>query len=60
VVRGGDVEAVEGERPPRQRVVIVEFPTMERAREWYRWPEYAEALALRDRRSAGGCSSSRA
>jgi uncharacterized protein (DUF1330 family) len=48
VVRGGDVEAVEGDWPARARVVIVEFPTMERAREWYRSPEYAEALAARD------------
>jgi uncharacterized protein (DUF1330 family) len=27
--------------------VIVEFPTMDRAHEWYRSPEYAEPLALR-------------
>ena len=47
VVRGGDVEAVEGELAPRRRVVIVEFPTMDRAREWYASPEYAEALRLR-------------
>jgi len=29
-------------------VVIVEFPAAERAREWYRSPESAEALAVRD------------
>jgi uncharacterized protein (DUF1330 family) len=44
IVRGGDVELVEGERNPAQRFVIVEFPNMERAREWYRSPEYAQAL----------------
>jgi uncharacterized protein (DUF1330 family) len=48
VVRGADVDCVEGSWPSEQRVVIVEFPTMERAREWYRSPEYAEALAVRD------------
>jgi uncharacterized protein (DUF1330 family) len=47
VVRGGAVEAIEGAWPPERRVVIVEFPTMERAREWYESPEYAEARRLR-------------
>jgi len=46
LVRGGAVEAVEGGWHP-ERFVIVEFPSMERAREWYRSPEYAEALKLR-------------
>lgn len=27
--------------------MIVEFPTLERASEWYTLPEYAEALAIR-------------
>ena len=30
-----------------QRVVVVEFPSMEQAHRWYTSPEYAEALALR-------------
>jgi uncharacterized protein (DUF1330 family) len=47
IVRGGPIELVEGERNPARRFVIVEFPTMERAREWYRSPEYAEALKVR-------------
>jgi uncharacterized protein (DUF1330 family) len=47
VVRGGAVEAVEGEWPTDQRVVIVEFPSMQRAREWYASPEYGAALELR-------------
>ena len=47
IVRGGAVEAVEGERDPARRFVIVEFPTMERAREWYGSREYAEALKVR-------------
>jgi uncharacterized protein (DUF1330 family) len=47
IVRGGEVELIEGERDPARRFVIVEFPTMERAREWYGSPEYAEALKVR-------------
>ncbi len=47
IVRGGDVELVEGERNPARRFVIVEFPNMERAREWYRSPEYTQALKVR-------------
>jgi uncharacterized protein (DUF1330 family) len=46
LVRGGRVESKEGGwNPPR--FVIVEFPSLERAREWYQSPEYAPALALR-------------
>jgi uncharacterized protein (DUF1330 family) len=47
IVRGADVELVEGERNPARRFVIVEFPSMERAREWYHSPEYAQALKVR-------------
>jgi len=46
VVRGGTVHTAEGKWSP-QIFVIVEFPTMERLREWYGSPEYAEALKLR-------------
>ncbi|KRP88042.1 hypothetical protein AOQ73_29025 [Bradyrhizobium pachyrhizi] len=46
VVRGGTVEVVEG-GPPPNGIVVVEFPTMARLREWYASPEYAEALKLR-------------
>ena len=28
-------------------IILVEFPDMARAREWYRSPEYAKALAVR-------------
>jgi uncharacterized protein (DUF1330 family) len=48
LARGGTVEAVEGGWSPRL-VVIVEFPSLERARQWYSSPEYAEALRLRPR-----------
>jgi uncharacterized protein (DUF1330 family) len=42
-------DVVEGEFPPTRRVVIVEFPSIGRAREWYSSPEYAEARAIVDR-----------
>ena len=46
LVRGGAANLVEGEPPPKT-IIVVEFPTMERLREWYASPEYAEALKLR-------------
>jgi uncharacterized protein (DUF1330 family) len=46
LARGGAVEPVEGGWTPKH-IVIVELPTLEKAREWYRSPEYAEALAAR-------------
>ncbi len=46
LVRGGAVEAVEGGPPPKN-IVVVEFPSMARLREWYASPEYAEALKVR-------------
>ncbi len=46
IVRGSELETLEGTwHPPR--FVILEFPTVERAREWWNSPEYAEAKALR-------------
>ena len=50
-VRGGAVESKEGGWNPA-RVVVLEFPTMERARAWYHSPEYAPALALRHKAAA--------
>ncbi|KNB50745.1 DUF1330 domain-containing protein [Streptomyces caatingaensis] len=47
IVRGAVPEAVEGTWPSSQRVVIVEFPDAERAKEWYASAEYAEALEIR-------------
>ena len=46
LVRGGAASVVEGGPPPKA-IVVVEFPTMERLREWYASPEYAEALKVR-------------
>ncbi len=46
IVRGGAAETLEGEWSP-QRVVIVEFPSVEYAKAWWSSEEYAEAKALR-------------
>jgi len=47
LARAAEAFVAEG-RPAQGRIVIVEFPSMERAREWYVSPEYAKALAFRD------------
>jgi uncharacterized protein (DUF1330 family) len=49
LVRGGPFEAPEGK--PRSRVVVIEFPSHEAAKECYHSPEYAEAMALRQGKS---------
>ena len=46
IVRGGAIEPVEGGWTP-ESIVVVEFPSMARAREWYRSADYAEALEVR-------------
>ena len=48
LVRGGNVELLEGKWTPHA-IMIVEFPDLERARTWYRSPEYSLALEVRDR-----------
>src|SRR5919198_4043340 len=52
LVRGGDHEVVEGEWDV-ERVVVLEFPSVERAREWYRSPEYQEIAPIRQAASHG-------
>ena len=46
IVRGGAAEALEGDWSP-ERVVVVEFPSVEHAKAWWGSEEYAEAKALR-------------
>ena len=48
IVRGGASEILEGSWQPR-RLVVLEFPTVERARAWWSSPEYAPAKAIRQR-----------
>jgi uncharacterized protein (DUF1330 family) len=47
LVRGGDVEGLEGEAPPG-RTVVLEFPTMQAAIDWYRSDEYTEIRKIRE------------
>lgn len=47
IVRGAEPEVPEGEWPDQRRVVVVEFPSMERLRSWYESADYADALAVR-------------
>lgn len=46
LVRGGAAETLEGGRTPG-RMVLLEFPSPERAMEWYRSAQYQQALAIR-------------
>jgi uncharacterized protein (DUF1330 family) len=46
IVRGGKVQNLEGAWSP-ERFVILEFPSAEKAIDWWNSEEYAEAKALR-------------
>jgi uncharacterized protein (DUF1330 family) len=46
LIRGGEVETLEGQWRPK-RLVMLEFPSAERAKAWWSSHEYAEAKALR-------------
>ncbi len=46
VARGGRVQMLEGGWDP-ERLVILEFPTLERAKEWWASEQYREAKEMR-------------
>ena len=46
LIRGGEVEVVEGNWQPK-RMVIIEFKDMEALKRWWSSPEYSEAKKLR-------------
>ena len=46
LVKGGPHEVIEGDWDPH-RVIVLEFESVARAKEWYSSPEYAPALAIR-------------
>jgi uncharacterized protein (DUF1330 family) len=46
IVRGGKTEVLEGDRQPK-RIVILQFDSMERAKEWLNCEEYREPRKLR-------------
>jgi uncharacterized protein (DUF1330 family) len=47
VVRGGEVQVLEGDAPSG-RTVVLEFPTRQAALDWYYGDEYTEARKLRE------------
>ncbi len=47
-VRGGEMTVLEGDWKP-DRMVIIEFPSMDALMTWYRTPEYQEWAAVRQR-----------
>jgi uncharacterized protein (DUF1330 family) len=48
IARGGATESLEGDWVP-ERIVVLEFPSLERARQWWASPEYRDAKAIRMR-----------
>ena len=48
IVRGGKTEVLEGDWKPK-RIVMLEFETMERAKEWLNCEEYREPCKMRHR-----------
>jgi len=50
LTRGGVVENLEGDWKP-SRLVILEFPSMEKAKAWWNSPGYASAKLIRQRAS---------
>jgi len=48
VVRGGQVEVLEGNWVPK-RLVVLEFESMKRAKEWWNSKEYSTAKRVRHR-----------
>ena len=52
IVRGGDVVTLEGTGETR-RMVLIEFPSIEKTKEFYYSPEYQEAKKLREGAATG-------
>jgi len=48
LVRGGEVETLEGDWP-QERMVVLRFPDMNRARAWYGSEDYRGPKAIRHR-----------
>jgi uncharacterized protein (DUF1330 family) len=56
LVRGRDVEVLEGE-PPAGRTVVLSFPTRQDAIDWYRSDEYTEIRKTREGAARARCTS---
>ena len=52
LVRGGEMTPLEGE-PPRPRIVVLEFPSVEQAQAWYTSPGYKQLIPIRQGASVG-------
>jgi len=52
LVRGGAAEVLEGDWPQRRRVLL-EFPSMQAAKQWFDSPEYEKPKAMRQAASDG-------
>jgi uncharacterized protein (DUF1330 family) len=52
IVRAGQWESLEGDAPG-PRVVVIEFPSYARAKEWYNSEEYQAIVGLRQGASTG-------
>ena len=52
VVRGGEVTTLEGDWNP-QRIVVVEFASVDAAKAWYFSDDYQDALRVRQANSVG-------
>lgn len=52
IVRGGDVDTLEGEAF-NGRLVVIEFPSKQALQNWYNDPDYQEALLIRQSASQG-------
>jgi uncharacterized protein (DUF1330 family) len=48
IVRGGKAESLEGDWQP-ERIVVLEFPSVARAKEWWNSKEYTPAKLIRQR-----------
>ena len=48
IVRGGKTEVLEGDWQPK-RIVVLEFPSMDRAKEWLNCEEYRDPRKMRHR-----------
>jgi uncharacterized protein (DUF1330 family) len=53
LVRGGNLEALEGGEWFDSRLVILEFPSTRAARSWYESDEYQRILPIRQQNSRG-------
>ena len=51
LVSGGEIVQLEGDTPPPDALVVLEFERLEQAQAWYADPEYGPMIELRQRNS---------